>query len=912
MNAKDIFLDAIELPPEQRTSYIVRACGSNIDLEAAVRELIRVHEQAGDFLPGPPAVAAPVSLSPALPDDPRPGDAIDRYELVREIGQGGFGTVYLARQFEPVQRLVALKLIRAGMDSRQVIQRFEAERQTLAILDHPNIARVFDAGETEVGEPYFVMEYVDGLPITTFCDQRRLGIRQRLALLEKVCLAVQHAHTRGIIHRDLKPSNILVAEVDGEFEPKVIDFGVAKATDTRMDLAPDLTHELQIVGTPQYMSPEQATTGPARLVDTRSDVYSLGTILYELMAGTPPFAPAELRDAGFDQICRIIRDQTPVKPSTRVGERELSKTLTRTIGTEGTQIRRQLRGEVDWIVMKALEKEPGRRYQSASELAADIRRHLTNRAVLAGPPSVTYQLRKFAGRHRIQLAAASIVLLALVGTAIISAVMASRARAAEARALDAADRARAAESEALQSAEQAKIELNRAFAIANFAHELLGGISPSVAQGRDVTVLKEMLDRAVASTEGLRSQPVIEIVVRSMIAQAFFDLGDTNAAIAQVLPMFDSFEGTVDHNHMERWRAGVSLVSYLRRAGRFEEAERIARQVLQGFASNGELASVQGRAARSAAAGILIGRGKYVEARSILELLLADCRAAGDESSDTFIHASNSLAMCHSAMKEPEIALRLWEQLLPLQVKVQGTTNQATLGTMNNIAATLGDLGRRDEAETMYREMLEIERRIYQPGHPNLVKSLSNLGAMLLSANRIDEASAFVEEAYRTAPLQMDPTHSFRNATNLQYMRLRERQERWADAVEAGRALQESYHARFGRDDMRSIAMAGFRLVALAKVGEIAEGLEIIAHATPERLSPMPVESIVSFHAQAGLFFLEIGREADARQRAELAQSLIPEPTESRPRWSSSSLLALQRRLDIAPPTTSPATQPAR
>ena len=423
---KDIFLDALELPPDQRAAFIDHACRDNAELRRRVLEYLAVHGQAGGFLAAPievhPTWVAGVNASSDGATDEereqRPGDIIDsagRYEIVRQIGEGGFGVVYLARQREPVQRMVAVKIIKRGMDSRQIIARFNAERQTLAMMDHPNIARVFDAGATaRTRRPFFVMEYVDGAStIVQFARQHQLSIDGRLELMEKVCLAVQHAHTKGVIHRDLKPGNILVTMVNGRPDPKIIDFGVAKATEASDRTAPHVTAAMQIIGTPQYMSPEQALTGEAaerQGVDTRSDVYSLGTVLYELMTGAPPFDADSLRRAGLEEICRIIREETPPRPSTRV------TTLARAQPADGTvvaepadRLRRPLDREIDWIVMKALEKEPARRFQSAAEMAADIRRHLSGDAVLAGPPSRWYQARKFARRHRLLIAAAAAV-----------------------------------------------------------------------------------------------------------------------------------------------------------------------------------------------------------------------------------------------------------------------------------------------------------------------------------------------------------------------------------------------------------------------------------------------------------------------------------------------------------------------
>jgi serine/threonine protein kinase len=437
---KEIFSLALHnKSPAERDCYLTEACKGAPELRQQVESLLHAHEQAGEFL-------GQVGKSPASNfGAERVGAIIGRYKLLELIGEGGFGTVWMAEQEEPVRRHVALKVIKPGMDTKQVVARFEAERQALAMMDHPSIARVFDGGATESGRPYFVMELVRGTRITDYCDANKLPTRERLLLFIEVCQAVQHAHQKGIIHRDLKPSNILVTEVDGAPVPKVIDFGVAKATQARLTELTLHTGLHQMIGTPSYMSPEQAGMSVLDM-DTRSDIYGLGVLLYELLTGQTPLTKEEFDKASFDEILRLVREQDPPKPSTRLSKltRQELTTVAAQRQAEPVKLNRLLNGDLDWIVMKALEKDRQRRYQTASDLASDIGRHLNNEPVLAGPPSNLYQLQKAWQRNKTVFAAAFLIAAILVAATGISVWQALRATRAEALA-----KQRLAESEAI-------------------------------------------------------------------------------------------------------------------------------------------------------------------------------------------------------------------------------------------------------------------------------------------------------------------------------------------------------------------------------------------------------------------------------------------------------------------------------
>jgi serine/threonine protein kinase/tetratricopeptide (TPR) repeat protein len=427
--ANDLFLKALELCSDgARQEYLDGACAGDAALRAEVESLLEATGRAGAFLEFP----APALLLAAKAEEPLregPGTVIGSFKLLEQIGEGGFGVVFMAEQEAPLRRKVALKVLKPGMDSKQVVARFEAERQALALMDHPHIAHVYGGGETASGRPYFVMELVRGVPVTDFCDQNRLGVRERLGLFLDVCQAVQHAHQKGVIHRDLKPPNVLVTLHDDKPVVKVIDFGIAKATGQQLTEKTLFTNFAQMIGTPLYMSPEQAQMSGLD-VDTRSDVYSLGVLLYELLTGTTPFDRERLRAVGYDEIRRIIREEEPARPSTRISTLgQAASTVSANRQSDPGRLSELFRGELDWIVMKALEKDRNRRYESAGAFAADVQRYLADEPVHACPPSAGYRLRKFARRNKGVLTATMLIAIALVVGMVVSAWQASNANA---------------------------------------------------------------------------------------------------------------------------------------------------------------------------------------------------------------------------------------------------------------------------------------------------------------------------------------------------------------------------------------------------------------------------------------------------------------------------------------------------
>ncbi|HOB97890.1 MAG TPA: serine/threonine-protein kinase [Verrucomicrobiota bacterium] len=522
-----LFHAALERVGQERAAYLDRACAGDPGLRKRLEALLEAHAQPND-LPGlPPESARPtIRVEFAETPDPAIGASIGRYKLLEKIGEGGWGVVYVAEQTEPIRRRVALKVIKAGMDTKQVVARFEAERQALALMEHPNIAKVLDAGtvgtegaesrisnlksQIPLGRPYFVMELVRGLPITEYCDQAKLSTRERIELFIRVCHAIQHAHQKGIIHRDVKPSNILVTLHDGVPVPKVIDFGIAKAISPMAGLtdATVYTQLHQFIGTPAYMSPEQAEMSGLD-IDTRSDIYSLGVVLYELLTGKTPFDPKELMAGGIDGMRRAVREQEPVRPSTRLtalqGE-ELTTTAQRR-SADPPRLVTLLKGDLDWIVMKCLEKDRTRRYETAAGLGADLQRHLNHETVSARPPSTVYRLQKAWQRHRLAFAAGSVVIAALVVGVVALAFALARER-----------QLHLAQQEEAQARQTAQAEAARAQAVAAFVVGLLDRSAGTMSQQGNIRGLRSLLDAAdVLTSARLTNSPAAELTVRATI-----------------------------------------------------------------------------------------------------------------------------------------------------------------------------------------------------------------------------------------------------------------------------------------------------------------------------------------------------------------------------------------------------------
>ncbi len=731
-SARTIFVEIIGIDsPTERKRFLDEACGEDAQLRSEVESLLWAFENAGSFLDPPGGLTTDERID-EVAESPHPkpngvhssdrngrgepteqaGAIVGHYKLLQKIGEGGFGVVYMAEQFEPVKRRVAFKIIKAGMDTQEVVVRFEAERQALAVMDHPHIAKMLDAGATDSGRPFFVMELVKGIPITDYCNQAHLDTRQRLALFKDVCFAIQHAHQKGVIHRDLKPSNIMVTLYGVDPVVKVIDFGIAKATNQKLTEKTLFTRYGQMIGTPAYMSPEQAVLSGLD-VDTRSDIYSLGVLLYELLVGQPPFDPETLRSAGFDEMRRIIREQEPAKPSTKLStlahDERMSVASQRS--TTSTTLRQQLRGDLDWIVLKAIDKDRTRRYESVGAFAADITRYLAEEPVQAVAPSIGYLVRKFARRHTATLGvAAALLLLMLMGVAATAwqAVRAMRAEQRTAESLAVVRAERDAKKQALADAE----------AVSQFLIDMIKRPRPPQRKwGLELTVA-EMLDDGARALEDNREIPAQRrVMLQQALGATYFSLGLYRKAIPLQERVADYHLATVGPKGRDTLIARANLANSYHNAGRRDEALVMHKEVL-------------------------------ALTREVL----------GTHHPDT-LHAMAGLAAGYIAAGELDLAIPLLEQALEFQKAKLGADHLATLDTMNSLAVAYQDAGKLEQALPLFEEILKLQKAKLGGDHPNRLACLNNLAQAYGAAGKPYVALALCEETAKLAKAKLGPEH---------------------------------------------------------------------------------------------------------------------------------------------------------
>jgi serine/threonine protein kinase/tetratricopeptide (TPR) repeat protein len=805
MTEREIFIAALhESDPVQRVAFLDRACGGDQALRLQLEELLGERGQLGSFLEQPAADREGIDISPtqlgldnAAASPEKPGAMIGPYKLLEQVGEGGMGTVWMAEQTDPIRRRVAVKVVKEGMDSRQVLARFEAERQALALMEHPNIAKVLDAGRTPSGRPYFVMELVKGQPITKYCDEKRLGVRARLELFGDVCRAVQHAHQKGIIHRDVKPSNVLVAPYDGKPVVKVIDFGVAKAISQRLTDQTLITGFGALVGTPEYMSPEQAEINNQD-IDTRSDIYALGVLLYELLTGTTPLTRKRLHKEAFLEILRVIREEEPPRPSARLSEsKDTLPSISVQRQMEPAKLTKLVRGELDWIVMKALEKNRTRRYQTAHDFATDVERYLVDEPVQACPPSVWYRLRKFTRRHKVPLLAVAVVLVALVGGIVGTTwqlVRAERAVAAEKTANE------------LTNKRLAQIQKGNEIVAGIFAdldvQEVRQGNRPLEA------VLAERLIQVADQLEGESvGEPLAVAALQERLGRSLISLGFAHRAIPILQKSRRTLLKLFGREHPATLSTAVNLGQSYQETGKLKQALALFGETLPLAKSRLGPDHPDTLVCMSGLGETYLATGRNDRAVSLLvETFRLRKTRLGPEHPST-LSSMNNLAVAYEVVGRFDRSLPLKKETLRLEKARFGPDHPKTIGAMGNLAEGYRAAGKFDLALRLFKESYTVAKARLGPYHPLTLVNMNNLGFNYHHAGKFDRARPLLEEAYRLMKVKLGTDHFDTLTCMVNLANCYRDMNKIVLALSLYKGALERTKTQFGRDHARNLVI---------------------------------------------------------------------------------------------------------
>jgi len=808
---RDVYQSACELSGNAQREAVERACAGDAELLAEVLSLLRHHDHEDDGLADSRVGIGHRLLgagNPSLYDANLARDTeshtTGRYRLIRRIAEGGMGTVYEAEQESPVRRAVALKVIKLGMDTREVVARFEQERQALAMMDHPNIAKVLDAGATDTGRPFFVMELCTGRPITEYCDSNQLPIAKRLQLFVQVCQAIQHAHQKALIHRDIKPSNVLVATQDGQPYAKVIDFGIAKATGDKLTERTLQTEAIRLLGTPEYMSPEQAEG--SRDIDTQTDVYSLGVLLYELLTGCTPFGGKNLVNTPLTHVVRMVCEVEPVRPSTRVREESARATgIANARGVSPQSLASFLEGDLDWIVTKAIEKERSHRYDSAGALADDVNRYLAGQPVEAAPPSTWYRMHKFVRRNRGMVAGTGVVAAALVVGAVGTLWQAGVARREAKIARGAENDARRIAEFQAQMLEQIdttsagdkllanmRVQFQQAMAkskmssedqaamIAEFEEQLASLNSTDLAAGLiDTTILKPSID---SIAQQFSEQPAIAASLNQTLATLYRAIGRYSDARPLQEKALATRKRVLGETHADTLESMHALGYLMRLQGDLPGAEILLNETLtmcKAALGNDHPVTLE---SQSTCGGILRLKKQYPEAEACWrDVLERRRRVLGPDDQYTIMSTNNMGAVLLDQEKLTE-AEAYFRDSLERSRRVLGPDNPTTLITQNFLGGLLWQQNRLDEAASLHRETLEKRRRILGEFHPRTINSIANLGEVLFAAGKNADAEPFLREAYEKRRRVLGKDHSQTHVSGEMLGKLLTAEGRMADA----------------------------------------------------------------------------------------------------------------------------------